>query len=323
MAALLAMALGASLLRDHARRFFATADSPPAPACADAKAWLVAVRSGDDVRARLLAARLTPDGASLDPAPDYLEWMRAAGLSPRLLTADFGPLDSRRWADALLAEEILSKASMGDGSPAPEAVLAVILAQVSPSPEAPDPGPADNVAIWQAGIGNPRDLIRLFALAMGTAGNPVQAVALHAADGTILHWLCEVRAGAAVWTVDPATGFCGRGIDAVGLLGNPRLPDNPIPPEMRPGVAFTSCHLPAELADYRPRQRCLAVRLAAVSGGTAPRFPGDPRERIEQWRASGPSATPHFTYWRYPAEALLANPAPPSAPGMACFPSSR
>jgi hypothetical protein len=308
-AAILVAALGVSLVRSHSLWLFAP---PPASGAGSevAAAWREAVRSGAESLSLRLATRLAPADPMSLPDDDYLAWMASFGLDSQTLMAPFRRVDFQRWTDALLAEDILARARVaGDPlPPSPAAVLAVILGQVACSPDAPDPGPSANTAVWQAGVGNRRDLIRLLALAMTTAGRHVQVVAIHAGDGAILHWLCEIRDEAGVWVADPAVGFCRCGIDAAALLGHPPASDDPLPPGIRDQARFISFHLPAEVADYRPCQQRLAARLAAWPDEHGPRFPGDPRQRIEAWRAAAPPTSPHFTYWRYPVEAFLADP---------------
>ncbi len=309
-ATILAGALGVSLIRGHGLPRPAPSPAPAAGRDA-ADAWREAVRSGAAARSLRLAARLAPPDPGALPDDDYLAWMASFGLDRQVLMGPFRQVDFQRWADALLAEEILVRAgTTADASPppSPASVLKVILSLVSFSSEAPEPGPSANAAVWQAGLGNRRDLIRLLALAMTTAGHHVQAVAIHAGDGAILHWWCEIRDDAGAWVADPAVGFCRRGIDAATLLDNPPDGDDPLPPEVRAQARFISFHLPAEVSDYRPCQQRLARYLADLPDWRGPRLADDPRQRIEAWRAAVPPTSPHFTYWRYPVETLLADP---------------
>jgi hypothetical protein len=304
-AAVLAGALGVSLVRDCGSGWLAREE---AATPADARAWLEAVRAGHEREAELLAVRLVPKVRPRLPDPDYLEWFASFGMGSRFLTEPFDGAGFRRWRDALLAEEILVRAA----PPTPESVLAAILAQVKVTKDVPVPGPADNQAAWAARVGNPWDLLRLYALALTTAGCQVQVVAVHNAEGGIIHQLCEVRSGDRVWVADPARGQCREGRDVAGWLASGEA--GPLPSGLREQARFISFHLPAEPVDYRPGQQRLAEALSALLGKDAPRFGDDPRARIEAWRRHAPPpAQSHFTYWRYPVETLLADPAVPPA----------
>jgi hypothetical protein len=302
--------LGVSLIREHALRLF-----PPTtatPTVAQAEAWRDAIRGGREDRARLLAAQMVPDDVPELPDPDYLAWMMSFGLGSRPLTEPFHRYDFQRWADASLAEDILARIAPADApTPSPEAILAAILDRVAFSPDAPTPGPSSNSVLWSARIGNGQDLIRLFSLVLPAAGFHVQVVAAHDEMGNVLHWFCEVRTADGVWAADPAAGWCRAGVDVAALLAAP--PGDALSglsAELRQQIRFISFHLPAELSDYRVFEQRLATALRDLPGFDSPHLGGDPRQRILAWRQTAPPpATPHFTYWRYPVETVLADPA--------------
>jgi len=291
---------------------------PPKPVVTQqhAREWLDAVNGNNEKPALLRAAEMVNDEAEL-PDPDYIRLVLQLQFNTRILTSPFNHFDYLRWQDAsAMARLFAGQGPDKQDAPAKLAdIYRLVAERIKYQPGVDGYRPAVSCReSWTRQLGTYSEICRvLFALAE-QAGYEGMLVSVHAADGRLLHNICEFHFQGASYVIDVKYGKFWPQCSIAGLAADPSRLQGLWPPEAVAAIKHRVYRLPAEPADFRRVNRELAGKFSGLLK-PFPAFGDDPRSRIDAFRRNYAADQPPevFTYWDFPFHTLKQSPVFPAA----------
>jgi len=313
-AALIIGALGVSIIREYSSEHYIVQKVAETQICLDENIvgeWLNSVESGNAEKAILLAKRIIPDVPEL-PNPEYIKLFLSNKLYSCALTDTFCKVDFLRWKDALELKK-LAESICKNRENATEELFNAIEQHVKP-PENPEKQSVHlNVMdIWNSGVGNDMDKVRLLHGLAEQLGMDVKIIGFTKNSGIPLMYLCEVHDPVKdkYDVIDIATNKIIRNKSIKDLILN----DKSVPPEFS-GVFKKALHenllfiQPSEFQDYRVFNIKLGQALSKTANPKLPVFGKDPSVSIEKYckKMKGLPNEMNYGYWQVPVNTIFSS----------------